>query len=134
MARWEAGDPSRGQGIVLGPEAAWKIENQGGVAVAALVPLNDYFCRAGFELNIDRQPAGPVWLSAAYPDRGYGLVSLAPDVPQGRQWGVARLNTGRLRRAVFRLDRPDFRRPLRIFGAPWLHSLVLTDTEPVREP
>jgi hypothetical protein len=47
---------------------------------------------------------------------------------------VARLNTGKLRRAVFRLPDAVSARPLRIYGIEFLRALRLTDVQPEIEP
>jgi hypothetical protein len=114
LARWEADRPDRTSGLTVTADTT-----------------ADYFRRASFQVRFASPPAGRAWLVVAYPDRGYGLVSIAPDVRQSRQWGVARLNTGKLRQAVFQLDKPG---DLRIYGAPALHSLSLVNAEPEREP
>jgi len=145
VARWEAGAPQRAQGLSLFREkdADWKIERQAGVAVASIVPLNDYYRRAAFAVRVDKPPAGPAWLTVEYLDRGFGMISISGGAgpTSGRtiaapvdQWGVARLNTGKLRRALFRLQPPAFEGPLRIYGLENLRALTLSDTEPQREP
>ena len=65
-------------------------------------------------------------------------------MPPQNQWGIARLNTGKVRRAVFRLDQPDFSHALdphlnagadiRIVGIRSLASLSLDDTQPPIDP
>jgi hypothetical protein len=70
-----------------------------------------------------------VWLSLEYADRGYGLITASG---AAQKWGVARLNTGRLRHAWFRIDKPGA--DISIHGLTHLASASLTDTEPAREP
>ena len=145
LARWEASAPERDQGLSLIREkdADWRIEKQAGVSLASIIPLNDYYRRAAFVMRVDRPPAGPVWLTVEYLDRGYGLISISSDaggasgrlsIPAVNQWGIARLNTGKLRRALFRLEPPAFERPLRIQGLEYLGRLTLSDSAPPREP
>lgn len=136
VARWEAGDPARAQGIWLerDPEWPWRMERSEHGPVAALEPSGDYFRRAAFSLRVEPAAAGPVWLVVEYVDQGYGLISVEPGVPPTRQWGVARLDSGRLRRAVFGYGKGELGGRLRIYGAGRLRSLALSDTEPAREP
>jgi len=143
--RWEAGAPQDGQGLSLvrGKDADWKIEKQAEVWVASIVPVNDYYRRAAFALRVDKLPAGPAWLTVEYLDRGFGLISIShaegeesepPLVPAVDQQGVARLNTGKLRRAQFRLEPSAFAQTLRIYGVEELRALRLSDSEPTQEP
>ncbi len=136
LARWEAGDPVQEQGLRLerDPEWPWRIERGPAGMAATLESSRDYFRRAAFTVRQQLPAAGPVWLAVEYVDRGYGLVSVEPGVLQSRQWGVARLNSGRLRRAVFRYEKGELSRLLRIYGVRQLRSLALTDAEPAPEP
>lgn len=135
LGRWEAGGTAQPAGLTVerGPDAAWRLESSRHGPVAALEPVKDYYRRAAFLVNVEAAGAGPVWLTVEYVDRGYGLISVAPGAAQTKQWGVARLNTGGLRRAVFGYDKADFRGPLRIHGVTLLRSLTLSDSEPARE-
>lgn len=65
-------------------------------------------------------------------DRGYGLITLSPGVPETQQWGPARVNSGRVRRAVFRYGGAHPGK-IRIEGLDYLRSVTLTEDEPVRE-
>ena len=145
LAHWEAGSPNKAEGLSLVREkdANWNIEKQAGAWVASIVPVSDYYSRAAFVVRTDKVPAGPVWLTIEYLDRGFGLISISHDpstefeddlVRETDQWGVARLNTGKLRRAQFRLEPSAFARPLRIYGLDNLSALRLTDSEPARAP
>jgi hypothetical protein len=136
IARWEAGSPPVSRGIVLAvhPESDWHIETAAGQPAARLKPAADYFHRAAFLLKIDPAPSGAAWLVAEYLDRGYSLITISPGVPQRNQHGVARLDSGRFRRAVFRFDKPRFDRPLRLEGIEYLRSVSLTDSAPRLEP
>ncbi|MCL5746215.1 MAG: beta-galactosidase, partial [Acidobacteria bacterium] len=136
IATWEAGEPIRSNGLSLarGKLADYAIRKEGNRHFAVIVPGNDHFRRAAFLIRVEKRPPGDAWLTAEYLDRGYALISISPQVPQTDQWGVARLNTGKLRRAVFRLAGPALDHPLRIFGIENLRALRLADAPPASEP
>lgn len=115
LARWQAGETGTPDGLQVAAASA-----QG------------YFQRSAFIVTARKPAAG--WLIVEYLDRGYGLISISAPVAQRDQWGVARLDTGKVRRAVFRLDSRALDRPLRIEGAGRLRSLTLTDEKPAQEP
>jgi hypothetical protein len=120
------------------------METEAGTKTARLSPSPDYYARASFEVRVDRPAAGLAWLRARYLDRGYGLISVRYGsetmhaIPQTKQWGVARLNTGKVREAVFELEPGALEAKssaanharLVIEGLPSLASLELTATEP----
>ena len=112
VARWE---PGRSDGVGVTHEA-----------------VNDYYRRSAHVVTIDRPLTAPVWLAAGYLDKGYAHITITPGVPMVDQHGVARLNTGRVRQAVFRLTRPAA--SLRIEGLGELRSISITDAQPVLEP
>ena len=119
LARWEPGGTAGGLSVEPG----------------ATLPANpDYFRRAAFLVRMEKPLAAPAWLTVAYLDRGYGLIGISAPVAQRDQWGVARLNTGRVRRAAFRLPAGTFAEPLQIAGLRSLRSLALTETAPPRDP
>ncbi|MBI4582710.1 MAG: family 20 glycosylhydrolase [Planctomycetes bacterium] len=95
-------------------------------------PASDYFHRSSLLVTLDPQPGRPVWLVIEHPDVGYGLISLDAGIAQGRQWGVARLNTGKQRRAWFALEKPP--RQLRIYGLSSYTRIELAEAEPPRDP
>jgi hypothetical protein len=152
LARWTAGQPALEQGIRLveGPDASWRMKRVGGVPVASVTPVPDYYRRASFLVRVERPASANLWLTIGYLDRGFGVVSIthgangSKGVGARDQWGVARLNTDRVRHAAFRLDKPEFHHQIdpklnpgadiRIQGVPWLHSLSISDHEPEREP
>jgi len=104
----------------------------GGIEVRVdRAPPDDFFRRTALEAVIDPLPPGPRWLVVEYKDAGYGLMSTEPGVHQSRQWGVARLNSGKLRRAWFAFDKVPAK--IRIFGAPVEAKVALSETEPPRE-
>ncbi|MFB3826871.1 MAG: hypothetical protein ACE15B_08880 [Bryobacteraceae bacterium] len=114
--------------LLLLPFCAWGA----GVTRLTVTPDPDaagYFRRTGYTVSASAPVSG--WLVVEYLDRGYGLITVSEHVSQREQWGVARLNTGRVRRAVFRL--PALTRPLRLEGVPALRSVSLADAEPPRE-
>lgn len=160
IARWEAGAPAKSSGIVLlaSGDDHWSMSGRGGVPVAALAPNKDYYHRAQFEVRMTPRVHSPYWVVVEFLDEGYGLISalpgnamdwryidaLARPMPWSRQWGVARLNTGRLRRAVFHFDAPaedpaaDARSGegigLHVYGLQYLHSISVQDAEPAIDP
>ena len=115
IARWEAGKggPAGGVTLVNTAGSRWSIAQRRKLEVAAIEPSHDFYHRAEFIVNISKPKAFPIWLQLEYLDEGYGLISVGPSgrgrfryIPWSHQWGVARLNTGRLRRATFRIDGP----------------------------
>lgn len=136
IARWEADFPDKDQGLSLIREkdADWQIEKLEGVSVASIVPVNDYQRRAAFIVRMNKAPVAPAWLTVEYLDNGLGMISVSSRIPAADQWGVARLNTGKIRHALFRLEPTAVERPLKIFGVEHLRSLHLSDSEPAREP
>src|SRR5690242_14044627 len=75
---------------------------------------HDYYHRSSILLRVDKPIPQSAWLELTYLDRGYGQISIAG---ARDQWGIARLNTGRVRHAVFRLDpRPNPGAEIRIEG------------------
>lgn len=135
VARWEAGEAGQARGLALERDAEWpwRLERSPHGWVASLEPSRDYFRRAAFSVRLEPPAAAPVWLTIEYLDRGYGLISVEPGVPHTRQWGVARLDSGRLRRAVFHYEKGDLDASLRIYGVRQLRSLALSDTAPERD-
>ncbi|MBI2948301.1 MAG: beta-galactosidase, partial [Verrucomicrobia bacterium] len=134
VARWEAATPPKAGGIRVerSADSNWRIERAGAVEVARLTPSRDYYSRAAYHISL-APPAGELWLSIEFLDRGYGLISLSPGLPETRQSGIARLNTGRLRRAVFSYHRSRPPERLRVEGLDYLRAVVLTDREPSPE-
>jgi hypothetical protein len=135
LAGWRAAEPSPGSGVTLvrAGGAEWRLALMGGKPFAEIVPVQDYYRRASFTFRIQREIPGPVWLSVGYLDRGYGLVSISRAVPQRDMRGIAMLNSGRVRHAVFRLE-GTLSGEIRVFGARRLDSLSITGTEPPAEP
>ena len=101
---------SNGLSLVRGPDAAWTTDGK----FAVVAPVADYYRRACFLIRVDKPVPSPAWLQVKYLDRGYGLISLqyGPDggtrIRAQHQWGIARLNTGSVRSAVFRLQNTEF--------------------------
>jgi Beta-galactosidase len=56
---------------------------------------------------------------------GYALITTVPGVAQSHQRGVARLNTGKFRRAVFQFDKASFESPVRVEGVEFLRSVSI---------
>ncbi len=152
LGYWQAGRPVKSVGITLlkGPESKWTLQEHGGVELSYLPPSRDYYTRAAFLAKIGVKTSAPAWLVVEYLDRGYDLISVYAGsngprpTPWTRQWNVARLNTGRLRKAVIRIDPPAFESPsgsradakpnVRITGIRYLRSITLLDAKPEIEP
>lgn len=136
LARWEASTPPTAQGIQLiqAPDSPWWIRELDGTPVAQLEPSPDYYRRSAYELSLTLPPATNLWLVLEFVDHGYGLISLSPGLPETRQWGVARVNTGRPRRAVFHFEASGPPPRLRVEGLDTLHAVRITDTQPPLEP
>jgi len=135
IARWDAGGAARGLELVRGPNAEFSIVADRTGSVARIVPVHDYFHRAAFLLRCQKAAASPLWLVLEYPDEGYGLISLSgPGVAVREQFGIARLNTGRLRRAVFELEALAAGAEIRIEGLEQLRAAALSDTPVKLEP
>ena len=158
--RWEAGKPVKSPGIVLvkAADSKWTASARGGVNVAAIAPNHDYYHRAQFVARITQRVNSPFWLVVEYLDEGYGLISVNPGeavdwrfidslavpIPWSHQWNVARLNTGRVRRAVFQLDAPASNPAaahdsvagldLHIYGLAYLRAISLQDAQPAIDP
>lgn len=135
LARWSAAEPATSQHLEVGAakDSTWRFEEVAGARVARLQPSTDYYTRAAYEISLATAPAGRCWLVIEYLDRGYGLISLSPGVGEGQQTGVARVNSGRVRRAVFDYETAPPKK-LRVEGLDYLRAVSLTDTEPQREP
>ena len=103
------------------------------VSVKAIPAADPYYSRASLLVRLDKPVSGAAWLDVGYLDRGYGVISIASHRVSDRdQRGIARLNTGKLRHAAFRLTDPGSE--IRIQGLPSVQSVSITDTEPPREP
>ena len=134
LARWDAAAPAKAHGIQLArpADSDWHIEKAGAGKVARLKPSSDLYTRAAYQFTLTAPPSGKAWLIVEFLDRDYGLLTLAPGVPETRQWGIARVNTGRIRRAVFQYD-PAPAKSLRIEGLDYLRAVILTDEAPAVE-
>ncbi len=134
LARWDAANPPNARGIQVRPaqDSEWNIETVAGTTAARLKPSADYYTRSAYELALDLAPTGKVWFVLEFLDRGHGLISVSPGVGEKLQSGVARVNSGKLRRAVFEYAVAP--RSLRVEGLDYLHAVALADQEPKREP
>ena len=135
IARWEAAQSERARGVQVSAakDSAWHFEVVAGARVARLRPSEDYYTRAAYELSFSSAPTGRVWLVLEFLDRNYGLISVTPGVGEQRQSGVARVNSGGWRRAVFTYEAPP-PQTVRVEGLDYLFAVTLTDREPRREP
>lgn len=130
LARWEAGSAVTDAGpIRLAPGPEWRMERTGPRDVARLVPSADLYSRAGYSFSIEPLAASKCWVIVEFIDRGYGLISLSPGVPQTQQWGAARVNSGGTRKAVFHYTSGPPQR-LRIEGLDFLCALSVDDATP----
>jgi hypothetical protein len=134
VARWEAGGAASGIELERGPSSPWTLQRSPYGPVAALEPARDYYRRAAFQIRLPGALPGSLWLVVEYVDEGFGLIGTEPGAPQARQWGVARLGTGKLRRAVFGYAEGGPGASIRLYGVTRLRALTLSDTEPEREP
>ncbi len=134
LARWNAAELAKPQGILLerAGDSTWRIEPISGAPVARLNPSADYYTRSAYLLALEKPAPAGVWLIIEFLDRGYGLITLSPGLPETRQWGVARVNSGRVRRAVFQFDKapPAL---IRVEGLDYLRAAILTDQQPGTE-
>lgn len=125
IARWSPAQPSASITVEKG---TWRIE----AGTLRLPPAPDYYSRAALTLRIAAPPAPGRYLVLEFLDRGHGLITLSPGVPETHQWGPARVNSGRLRRAVFRYDAPH-PATIKIEGIDHLRSITLTSEQPPLE-
>jgi len=136
LARWEAGKQSKAQGIQLerAPDSDWHVEKSGSWTIARLKPSSDYYTRAAYNFSLSEVQAGKSWMVIEFLDHGYGLIAVTPGVAQAKQTGVARVNSGLLRQAVFQYDRGHVPQRFSIQGLDFLHAVFLTDQQPLTEP
>ncbi|MBL8240987.1 MAG: beta-galactosidase [Bryobacterales bacterium] len=113
--------------------AHWRPAGANGISLEITPPTRDYFSRSAHILTIAKQPAPNRFLVLEFLDQGYGLITLSPGVPETHQWGPARVNSGRVRRAVFKFDGPNPAK-IRIEGLAHLRAAILTNDQPKLEP
>ena len=135
LARWQA---SSSLGVAERirlervPDSEWHVEKVGTREVARLTPSTDLYTRAAYHFSVDPIAVSNCWVVLEFLDQGYGLISLSPGVPQSKQWGTARVNSGRLRRAVFQFE-PTSPQRLRIEGLDFLCAVIVNDSQPLLE-
>jgi len=136
LARWEAAETPKSVGLQLeqSADSDWRIEKTGAWELARLKPSSDYYSRAAYHFALTTNTSKRFWLDIEFLDRGYGLITVSPTVSQTRQWGIARVNSGGLRHAVFEYSREPEQRHFKIEGLDYLRSVVLTDRQPSLEP
>jgi len=136
LASWTAGQPVAANGLVLQktPKCRWRLEEAGGTVVARLEPGEDYYTQAEYVFSLRTSLPGPVWLTIEFLDRGYGLTAVTPPVAESDQWGIARLNTGRLRRAVLYYRAGTLKDSIRIANLDYLRAVRLSRERPAIEP
>ncbi|MBL8230488.1 MAG: family 14 glycosylhydrolase [Bryobacterales bacterium] len=131
IASWQPGK-SNGADLEKAADSPWRIETASGMTVARLAPSSDYYSRSAYVVRIDVAPAPGRYLVIEFLDRGYGLITMSPGVPETHQWGPARVNSGRLRTAVFHYVSAHAAK-IRIQGLDYLKSITLTEDAPARE-
>jgi hypothetical protein len=135
LANWTAGAAGTGAGLVLKntPECRWRVEALSGTTVARLRPSDDYHTQAEYVFAIERPAAGAVWLEIEFLDRGYGLTAVKPRVAEAQQWGIARVNTGRVRRVVLHYSAGALKDSIQIANLDYLRAVRLTAERPAIE-
>ncbi len=133
LAHWTAARPDLPGAVHVRTDqkSAWHFEDAGGTRVARLKPGSDYWTRAAYEIDFVISPTGKVWLTLEFVDHGYGLITLQPGVSERKLSGVARVNSGKVRRAIFEYEAMP--KSIRIEGLDYLGAVRLGETEPVRE-
>lgn len=132
LARWDAAIPApRENGISLerAPDSPVTFEGGPNGPAARLKPSADYYTRSAYILKFAQRGSAKQWLTLEFTDRGYGLITLSPGVPEPKQSGTARVNSGRVRRAVFEYGAglPD---RIRVEGLDHLRAVIVTDEQP----
>ena len=141
LARWSAAAPDKGSGIQLvqRQDADWRIERTAAGVFATVKPPNDYYKQATFVTKLEKPSADGEWLTVSYHDKGYGWISLGmtsrsrggSGISAQDQWGIVRLNTGKIRRAVSRL--PAGTSEVHLTGVPQISALSVNDSKPAYE-
>jgi len=141
LAQWNAAAPAKAAGVQLLQQGeAWNLESSAAGPVAAIKPLHDYYRRATYTVQLAQPSPDGAWLILSYLDKGYGLITLGTragrrgggGVRAQDQWGITRLNTGKIRRAVFRL--PPGSTELHVAGITHLSGVAVTGQKPPYEP
>lgn len=133
LARWVASNPQQSGGIRL-DAGNWAPETIAGRIYAHIPPTNDYYRRAAYRIRIDRKVEGPAWLVLEYYDRGLALICVQPAPPQRMQSGVARLDSGKIRHAVFQYTQAELAGGIVVEGLDLLGSITLESEAPPVEP
>jgi hypothetical protein len=135
IARWEAGETPKSYGIQLerSADCDYRIEKNGKWNIARIKPSSDYYSRATWHFTWNAAATREVWLVVEFLDRGYGLITLAPNLAQTEQWGVARVNSGVIRRTVFHYGTAPPTNHFSITGLDYLRAIILTDERPTIE-
>ena len=139
IAHWSAAAPEARSAIrlVRDEHHGWTLQKSAAGTFAAIQRAGDYYHQAAFTAEL---PAAPdhAWLTISYFDGGYGLIGVTSNAARSgndRQaetpWGFARLNTGKIRRAVFPL--PAGTSEVQITGVKLLSALTVTGTRPEYE-
>ena len=136
VAHWRAAQPPVSQGLTLERQADsnWGIQSTPAGPVARLKPSDSYFVPAPYRFRISVPVPEDVWLVVEFLDEGYGLMTIAPGRPEAKQWGVARVNSGRVRSAVFHYDRSSLHESIQLTGLNYVKSVRLTTVPPEIAP
>lgn len=140
---------TQGLSLLQNETTPWKIEKMNEISVAVLSASQDYFSPAYFRLTVadDFPRLETAYLLLEYFDCGFGLIRLNYDsrkpespnqphfdpryTPAAVQIGSSRLNTQRIRKALYQLDLPAFQHrqesgaDIRLAGITHLHSVQL---------
>jgi hypothetical protein len=134
LARWQASSSLGASGrlrLERVPDSEWHVEKVGTREMVRLTPSADLYTRAAYHFSVDPIAVSNCWVVLEFLDQGYGLISLSPGLPQTRQWGTARVNSDRLRRAVFQFELVP--QHLSIEGLDFLSAVILNDSQPQLE-
>ncbi|MCX6622554.1 MAG: beta-galactosidase, partial [Acidobacteria bacterium] len=141
IAHWSAAAPEDPAGIQLlrNQQTGWTLEQSAGGVFAAIKPNGDYYHRASFIGKLPAPAPEGAWLTISYLDKGYGWIAMGSTAVRRRgagrrpqdQWGIVRLNTGKIRRAVFTL--PAGSAEVQVSGVELLSALAVTTTKPEYE-
>lgn len=136
LIRWTADSTRNSERLKLTPAAdsPQTLERIGDLQFVRLRPSDDLYSRSAFHVAIAAPGNRPSWLVLEFLDRGFGLISATPAVPDPHKWGIARVNSGKVRRAAFQFDGPTLPKQIRIEGLDWLRGLEWTDAKPTIEP
>ena len=130
LARWEAGQPSGAIQLEPSADSEWRIQTVDQTPVARLEHSKDLYKRSAYHVRLPALPKAKLWLKIQFLDRDFGLIHLSPTIAQSRQWGIARVDSGQLRHAVFLYDQEALPDRIVIEGLDYLRAIEVTEVEP----